>query len=180
MRQRLGLLLALAFTCGLTRTATAHTGPPFPIVEDRAVSGYRVSIWTDPDATDDQALGGQFWVIVHAPDGSTPPAETRINVSARPRPSGGAQSAVADRSATDSSRWFAAVRLDHEGPWSVGVDLSGPLGPAHVDADFEATYDTRPPRGMLFVYALPFVAIGFLWLKAVRGRRRYGPPPGKR
>jgi hypothetical protein len=40
-----------------------------------------------------------------------------------------------------------------------------------VEADVEATYDTRPPPYMLFVYALPFLAVGALWLKAMRSRR---------
>ena len=31
--------------------AGGHAGPPFPIVEDRSVGPYTVSIWTDPDAT---------------------------------------------------------------------------------------------------------------------------------
>src|SRR4051812_31418996 len=32
----------------------AHSGPPFPIVTDQQAGAYRVTVWTDPDATDDQ------------------------------------------------------------------------------------------------------------------------------
>jgi len=31
----------------------AHSGPPFPIVSSRVAGSYIISIWTDPDATDD-------------------------------------------------------------------------------------------------------------------------------
>jgi len=57
-------LVALALLIPLLTPsrAAAHSGPPFPIVADRVAGTYRVSIWTDPDATDDGSAGGQFWV----------------------------------------------------------------------------------------------------------------------
>jgi hypothetical protein len=42
----------------------AHAGPPFPIVTDAVRGPYTISIWTDPDATDDGSSGGQFWVVL--------------------------------------------------------------------------------------------------------------------
>jgi hypothetical protein len=158
----------------------AHDGPPFPIVEDRMAGRYQVSVWTDPDATDDGTLGGQFWVIVHDGAGAAAPDGTRVQVSVRARTRDVASSAAAARSPNDEAHWFAAVLMDHEGPFDVAVDLAGPLGDTRVDSEVEATYDLRPPPMMLVVYLLPFLAVGGLWLKAVLGRRRYGPPPGGR
>jgi hypothetical protein len=47
------------------------------------------------------------------------------------------------------------------------------LGEAVVDAEVEATYDTRPPPAMLFVYLAPFVLVGGLWLRAITRKRRH-------
>ena len=63
----------------------AHDGPPFPIVSDRRAGAYLVSVWTDPDATDDGSAGGQFWVQLQlaGADGPLPPA-TRATLGVRP------------------------------------------------------------------------------------------------
>src|SRR5690349_11751219 len=63
------LLIALLFS-SITWTVETHSGPPFPIMSDQAAGPYVVSIWTDPDTTDDGSAGGQFWTRVHpAADG---------------------------------------------------------------------------------------------------------------
>jgi tetratricopeptide (TPR) repeat protein len=159
--------------------AAAHDGPPFPIVEARAAGPYSVSIWTDPDATDDGSAGGQFWVIVEAAGEAPAPRDTRVTVSVRPAKGGPTRSALAEPSSRDAARHFGAVVMDHEGRWHVGVAIEGPLGRETVDAEVEATYDLRPPPAMLLLYLLPFAAVAFLWVKAVVGRRRYGPAGGR-
>lgn len=154
--------------------ATGHSGPPYPVVSDRMVGAYRLSLWTDPDATDDLTPGGQFWVIVHAADGSAPGADTRVSVAARPldRP-GTVQRATAAPQESAPSRYFAALLLDHEGNWQIEVLLEGPRGSASTTADVPATYDLRPSLGTLPFLVLPFLLIGFLWVTALRkGRRR--------
>ena len=74
----------------------------------------------------------------------------------------------------DPRRQVAAVPLDHEGRFRVQATIDGPLGPAVVDSTVDATYDSRPPPIMLGVYAIPFVIVGFLWLKLLLRRRRGG------
>jgi tetratricopeptide (TPR) repeat protein len=170
-------LALVAAACGAATPAWAHDGPPYPIVEERQAASYTVSVWTDPDATDDGSAGGQFWVIVHAAGGAPAPDGTRVTVAARPRRGGAEQIQAAAPAAREPSRHFGAVVMDHEGWWDVRVAVDGPLGSATVVSEVEATYDLRPPPGMLFLYMLPFVAIALLWLKAVLGRRRYGPVP---
>jgi hypothetical protein len=50
MKNRLPLLGALLAAGALAAgPASAHVGPPFPIVEDQKVGPYLASIWTDPD-----------------------------------------------------------------------------------------------------------------------------------
>jgi hypothetical protein len=154
----------------------AHSGPPFPALSDRSAGPYRLSLWTDPDTTDDGSAGGQFWVVIHLADGSPPPPDTRAIVAIRPRDRPGPERSAATSPVDgDTSRQFAALLMDHEGPFAVRTTISGTRGSAAVDATVDATYDLRPPPWLLGVYVLPFVAVGFLWLKLLL-RRRTGVP----
>ena len=110
----------------------AHTGPPFPIVSSRTAGPYDVSVWTDPDSTDDGSAGGRFWVTVRPSDGAALPAATRVTVALEPvsvdrrapAHTAGAEGPVA----ADPSQRFAALVMDHEGRFRVRVTLDGPLG----------------------------------------------------
>ena len=42
----------------------AHSGPPYPVLSNRSVGAYDISIWTDPDATDDKTPAGKFWIVI--------------------------------------------------------------------------------------------------------------------
>ena len=62
----------------------AHSGPPFPVATQQIAGPYRLSLWTDPDATDDRTPGGQFWVVIEPRADGTIPASTRARVAIRP------------------------------------------------------------------------------------------------
>jgi hypothetical protein len=164
-----GTILSVLFAEG---SASAHAGPPFPIVSSRTAGPYDVSVWTDPDSTDDGSAGGQFWVTVRPSSGAALPADTRVTVAIRPlaRP-GPANSGSAEPAATDASQRFVALVMDHEGRFEVRVTIDGPLGAAEVDAEVDATYDLRPPPAMIAVYLFPFVLAGFLWIKLLLKRK---------
>jgi len=84
MRRRL-LLSLLAALLAREVIASAHSGPPFPIVSDRVAGAYRLSIWTDPDTTDDGTAAGQFWVTLDPANGTGEvPAGTHATVAIRP------------------------------------------------------------------------------------------------
>ncbi len=160
--------------CG--RAAGAHDGPPFPIVSDQRAGAYIVSIWTDPDATDDGSAGGQFWVQLQLAEGEAAvPAATRATVGVRPVVRTAPMlSARTEPVRGDVSNQFAAVVIDREERFAVEVTIDGPAGPAMVMAEVDATYDLRPPPFMLAVYALPFVLAGFLWIRLLIKRRTVG------
>ena len=177
---------ARAFVAAIALVATtlrAHSGPPFPIVTDVVRGPYTISIWTDPDATDDGSAGGQFWVMLAlSPKDARIPPETRVTVSARgiagppdkyggrsPRP---AVSAVAAPVRDDTANQFAALRMDREGPYEIRVDVDGPLGRAVIDSRVDATYDLRPPPYMLAWYLAPFLLVGFLWTRLLLRRQK--------
>ena len=163
--------IALAAAAG---TAHAHDGPPFPILSDYAAGAYVISIWTDPDTTDDGSLGGQFWVRLHAAGkGAVIPDGTRVTVRIMPAGQPAAErTAAAAPVRGDATNQFAALIMDHEGRFAVRVAIDGPLGAAAADASVDATYDVRPPRSMLALYLAPFLLIGLLWGRLLMRRRR--------
>jgi hypothetical protein len=170
----------VAALVGLGGSSTlAHDGPPFPIVSKAPSGPYEVSIWTDPDTTDDGTPGGQFWVTLKTAGGGDPPSTTRAELVIAPMERAGPeQRAVAAPIDGDASRQFAAVVMDHEGRFRVHVTIDGPLGPAEVRGEVAATYDLRPPPVLVLVYLVPFLLVGFLWLKLML-RRRTPPPAGR-
>jgi len=177
MRARARTLTVACWTiAGLLGGGTlvrAHSGPPFPIVSNLIRGAYVISLWTDPDASDDGSAAGRFWVTVDAAQkGITLASDTRVTVSIRPIDRQGSVSAVtADTVGRDASQRFVALVLDHEGRYAVRVTIDGPLGPADVEAAVDATYDLRPGPIVLVLSLLPFALVGFLWLKVLRRRR---------
>jgi len=153
----------------------AHSGPPYPIVEDRIVGAYQVSLWTDPDATDDQSAAGKFWVTLRpARTDQRIPSDTRVDVSIRPLDrAGGERTARAEPINRDSGRQFAALVMDHEGPFTVHVTIDGALGPGTLDAQANATYDLRPAPALIGLFLLPFVLVGIVWGKLLIKRRMH-------
>jgi hypothetical protein len=175
-------LFALAFLMmvGRPQRVLAHDGPPYPIVSDRLTGPYAVSVWTDPDTTDDGSAGGQFWIVLRQRDGTGVPDGTRATVSIAPRDRAGTlRTSATEPVEGNLSRQFAAIVMDHEGWFRVTVAIDGPLGVATIDSEVEGTYDLRPAPGLLVLYMMPFVLIGFLWLKLVLRRRagRFTPGP---
>jgi hypothetical protein len=171
---------ALALVAG-SATLRAHSGPPFPIVTDAKHGPYMISIWTDPDATNDGTSGGQFWIVITPSDkGVTLPADTRATVTVRPSapPSPShtsVQSARTEPVRGDVTNQFGAVLMDHEGAYAVHVDVTGAMGSATMDAMVDTTYDLRPPPYMLIWDLLPFLGAGALWTRLLL-RRRAGLP----
>jgi hypothetical protein len=167
-------VVAVAAAWLVCASVSAHDGPPFPVVSRLVQGAYEISVWTDPDTTDNQEPGGQFWVILRAPDSGGPlPSGTRVDVAIRPLDRDGARrTARAAPVDDDVARQFAALVMDHEGRFAVEVEVSGPLGRTVVTSAVDATYDLRPPPAMMALYVLPFLIAGVLWLKLIVTRRR--------
>lgn len=143
----------------------AHAGPPFPIIVDRPVGPWTVSVWTDPDI-------GTGVVFVILEGSSTSSIPSRVRVSAQPV-DGSLPEAFyeAERQGRpDDVRYFAEVKLNHGGMWRLRATLDGPQG-GSVMAEVEATPDGVLGPWELALYLLPFLAVGFLWIKAVLRRR---------
>ena len=158
----------------LSSALLAHDGPPFPILSDHAAGPYLISIWTDPDTTDDGSARGQFWVRLEpATRSGELPDRTRASVAIRPLSrSGPTLTAPADPVRGDITNQFAALVMDHEGPFAVHVTVEGPLGSASADAQVDATYDLRPAPYLLLLYLVPFLMVGVLWGRLLLRRRQ--------
>lgn len=175
-RSRRGVMLLAAFLVA-PHDARAHSGPPYPIVTDRLIGPYSVALWADPDVTDDGTPAGQFWVVVQTADKTAKvPVETRADVTIRPTDrTGDIRRGRTQPVSGDPSRQFIALLMDHEGPFAVHVAIHGPLGSAELDSNVDATYDLRPSRGLMIVFLMPFLLVGFIWGKLLLQRRRGRP-----
>jgi hypothetical protein len=177
-----GAAVAALTLVAASASLRAHSGPPFPIVTDAVRGPYTISIWTDPDATDDGTPGGQFWVTLGlTPKEARIPPDTRVMVTARrvirppdrhgQSPPSRSVSAAAAPVGNDTANQFASLVMDHEGPYEIRVYIDGPLGQAAIDSRVDATYDLRPPPYMLAWYLAPFLVVGVLWMRLLLRRR---------
>ena len=161
MRYLATALLLFSFS---TR-ALAHDGPPFPIVVDQQVGPCVISVWTDPDIGE-----GSFFVITQA----APPNDLVVQVAVQPtsgRLPEATYAAVRDDSKAQV-QYKTMVKFDAQENWRVRVTLQSSQGNGETVAFVEPT-----PEGLgrwdLLLYLLPFLAIGFLWLRAFLSKKRF-------
>jgi hypothetical protein len=147
--------------------ALAHQGPPFPILDNQRTGPYVASVWTDPDVGT-----GTFFVILEPPEGRRLPTRTRVRIGLQPVSKRlGEVIYEAKPQKENAARYFTTAPLDKEERWRVRVLLNGSEGGGELKAEVEATPDgTLGPIGAL-IYLVPFLGVGFLWLKAVLKRR---------
>ncbi len=162
------LLVLLVGWLAAAGPARAHEGPPFPILMDRPAGPYVASVWTDPDVGT-----GIFFVVLDRPAGTSLPERTRVRIGVQPV-TGRLPEAVYTaeaQSTRQGTRYFTEVRFDRQEMWKVRVLLDGSAGGGELAAEVEATPDGTIGPIALLIYPLPFLAVGFLWLKAALRRR---------
>ena len=147
----------------------AHEGPPFPIIVDEEVGPFLVSVWTDPD------IGiGTFFVIMEPLSGGNLPDITSVQIGVEPV-SGRLKETVytaEPQNVRRGARYYTEVAFDQGGMWKVRVRLEGPDWEGELYSEVEATPDGSIGPIGLIVYALPFIAVGVLWFRAIILRRR--------
>jgi hypothetical protein len=149
--------------------ARAHAGPPFPILMDQKAGPYVASVWTDPDVGT-----GVFFVVLEPPAGTTLPEGTRVRIGVQPvtgRLPEAVYTAEVQSARGESTRYFTEASFDRQEMWKVRVLLDGSEGGGELAAEVEATPDGTIGPIALLIYPLPFLAVGFLWLKAALRRR---------
>jgi hypothetical protein len=155
-------------------TARAHSGPPFPIVMEKATGPFVVSVWTHPDVG-----AGRFWILLRPPGAKLLPAVTTVEVWVQPAdrrlPEQRYQAQRDD--AGSQVQYFVEIPFETEELWRVRVVLHSPQGRGEVTAKVEVT-----PPGFgswdLLIYGFPFLLFGLLWLCAALRRRDRQSVPG--
>lgn len=146
------ILVGIAILVVALRPAHAHEGPPYPIVVDRAVGPYMLSVWGDPDVGT-----GTFFVIFDPPPSDDPTVSIEVWPST--------QRLAPVRYASELERdhtYRAEAQFDREEPWQVKLLVDG--GSGATSTEFEVLV-TPPGYGKwdLLIYFTPFLLLGGMW-----------------
>jgi hypothetical protein len=166
-------IAALWLLVAVASPAAAHNGPPFPIIVDRHVGPYVISLWTHPDVGT-----GLFWVMPGPPRGTAVPKDLKIEIGVQPVSGRLREKRYAARLDSSSAQvqYIVEVPFDAQELWRIHVLLDSSAG----HGESTATVEVTPPglgRWDLLWYASPFAAVAFLWLRALARRRRRVPAP---
>jgi hypothetical protein len=151
----------------LSCPARAHNGPPFPIITEQRVGPCIVSLWIHPD------IGtSPIFILVDPAPGETIPKDLKLQVGVQPvsgrLPEVVYQTTIADQ--RGQLEYKTDVEFDRQEFWNVRLILQSPAGGGESLAKVEAT-PIGYGRWDLLLFALPFLAVGFLWFKVAVKRR---------
>lgn len=148
--------------------ASAHIGPPFPIIENKTVGPCVIALWTHPD------IGtGTFYVMIDPLPGSTVPNDLKIKVGVQPE-SGRLPETFynAERDDTKNQVVYKALAdFDRDEFYRVHLVIESAQGQGEAFSRVEATPTVMGRFGLVF-FSLPFVAVGLLWYRGVSKKRK--------
>jgi hypothetical protein len=165
--ERIAIALCLVLAL-CAQPAFAHNGPPFPIISDQTVGPVVLSLWTHPDVGT-----GTFFVLINPQPGKELPKDLKFSIGIAPV-SGRLPEVIypmwSEKNRTQPE-FKNEVQFDRDEMWKVRLILTSAEGNAETTAEVEAT---PPGYGQwdLLLFALPFLAVGFLWFKMMTKRRR--------
>jgi len=161
-----GMVASLAMML-FASPARAHNGPPFPIITDQRVGPCIVSLWIHPD------IGNSpIFILVDPAPGRAIPKDLKMEVGIQPV-SGRLPEVLYPTSIADQRgqlEYKTDVQFDQQEFWNVRLILSSSAGGGESVAKVEAT-PLGYGRWDLLLFALPFLAVGFLWFKLIAKRR---------
>ncbi len=162
-----GILVALALM--LPAAASAHNGPPFPIIENQKVGPCIVALWTHPDVGT-----GAFYVFVQPSPGGAIPSDLKIRIGVQPL-TGRLPEEFYEAQRVKSRgqvQYNATAAFDRQELWRVHLVVQSAQGSGEATAQVLVT----PPgfgRWDLLFFLLPFLLVAFLWFRGIsRVRRR--------
>lgn len=137
---------------------SAHEGPPFPVVVDHPSAYGDLSIWADPDVGE-----GTFIIFLESKTkvASVQVVSEGLSIQAARAPE------LEGRG--DRSAFQGVIPYAREGRFPVEIFFN-----QESQASVRFEIDVTPPgpsRWQIWLFAFPFVALGFLWTKAVFQRR---------
>lgn len=163
-----GRMLVIGMVLVLFRwtEASAHEGPPFPILMDQPAAGQVVSVWADPDIGE-----AQFYIIVESRSGGTP---DELSVVMWAEPVSGRLDRVTYHAEQQTLRnhiqFEAKPYFDQRDMWTVGFRITSSEG--HADELTTEIESTPPGFGAwdLVIYLFPFLLMGGMWVLAMTRR----------
>lgn len=155
----------------ISSPAQAHEGPPFAIIIDEDVGPYLVSVWTDPDI----GIGTFYIVFDPKTDNHSTDDISAVEIGVEPV-SGRLEEAVyafEEQRARSGARYWTEVEFDKGEFYSLRINIKGDGFEKEMTSEVEATPDgSIGPIGLL-IYAIPFIAVGFLWFRTIIVKRRH-------
>jgi hypothetical protein len=163
----IGLVVVLLLA--LRTPASAHNGPPFPIIENKKVGPCIVALWTHPDVG-----SGAFYVFVEPAPGARIPDDLKIKIGVQPV-TGRLPETFYEAERVESHgqvQYNAQAQFDRQELWRVRLVIQSSQGGGEATTQVEVT----PPgfgRWDLLLYLLPFLFVAFLWFRGItRAKRR--------
>lgn len=172
-RRRAACLVTLA-ALFLGRAASAHDGPPYPIVVDQATGPVLLTVWTDPDVGT-----GTFYLYLERLQGRPLPDRATLEVFVQPvggRLAEKGYSAKLVRKDDDRQRYQAKVDFDAVGKWQTRIVVHTSGGDGSATKIVDVTPPGQGPVLDFVLYLFPFVVVGGLAVRAVLVSRRRPPP----
>jgi hypothetical protein len=164
-----GSLFVAGLVLAFVLSASAHNGPPFPIVENKKLGPCIVALWTHPDVGT-----GAFYVFIEPAPGGTIPDDLKIQIGVQPL-TGRLPEVLYAASRTNARgqvEYDAQADFDRQELWRVRLVFQSSQGGGEATTQVEVT----PPgfgRWDLLLYLLPFLLLALLWFVGVsRARRR--------
>jgi hypothetical protein len=147
----------------------AHSGPPFPIIENKKVGPCIVALWTHPDVGT-----GAFYVFVDPGPGGTIPDDLKIKIGVQPVTGRLPEKfyEAAHVKSRGQVEYNAQADFDRQELWRVRLVIESSQGGGEATAEVQVT----PPgfgRWDLLLYLLPFLLVAFLWFRGItRAKQR--------
>ena len=164
-----GVGSGIAFLLCWLAFASAHTGPPEPVLVDQLIGPYPVSVWADLEVGT-----GRFFIRLESPADGKRSSDITVQVGVQPVSGRLAEARYqAQRQVRGRQvQYQAEVPIDAQELWRVRIIVQG------ADGSGEATLDMMavPPglgRWDMLIYVFPFLAVGCLWLQVVLYRRKH-------
>jgi hypothetical protein len=137
---------------------SSHEGPPYPILVNHEFSEKRLTIMADPDVGE-----GLFQ---HYLEGNNLDEVSEVEIQARPLFLDEASKSFTSIEVS-KGKWETRVPFAEEGEWELIVSIKKG---DHVLTSKKIDVEVTPPgpsKKEFVLYLLPFLAIGFIWIKAI-------------
>ncbi len=168
LRIHTAIFLFITSLAALCIPASAHIGPPFPIIENKQVGPCTIALWTHPD------IGtGTFYVMIDPLPGKTIPNDLKIKVGVQPE--SGRLPETFYKGERDDTRnqvvYKVLADFDRDEFYKVHLVINSAEGSGEAFSRVEATPTVMGRFGLVF-FSLPFLAVALLWYRGVSKKRK--------